>query len=127
MNERQPRRYRFTATKEDVYKAINGIPWALSNKESIEGKEPMGIKKSVMPENMQTSKVELPEPPKERDSAEYLLHQMQSKHFAGRNGLPQQLDRLAESLGGEGENYRTANAALDTFLQCLAKMRKGER
>jgi hypothetical protein len=52
MNERQPRRYRFTATKEDVCKAINGIPWALSNKELIEGKEPMKRKVSVMPENM---------------------------------------------------------------------------
>ena len=73
------------------------------------------------------AKVDLPAPPRERDTAEYLIHQMQTKHFAGRNGLPQQLDRLADSIGCKGDTYATANDALNVFLRCVGSMRKGNR
>ena len=63
----------------------------------------------------------------ELDTTEQLLHKMQVKHFAGRDGIIQQLDRLADSIGGPGPNYERANKALDVFLECLGNMREGQQ
>jgi hypothetical protein len=63
----------------------------------------------------------------ELESTEQLLHRMQVKHFAGHDGIIQQLDRLADSIGGQGPNYARANRALDVFLECLGNMREGQQ
>jgi hypothetical protein len=63
---------------------------------------------------------------REKVSAAKLFASMQLNHFSGRSGLPQMLDAMAETNGGQGYQYKAANAGLDAFLKAASQMRDGK-